>query len=171
MVAGAAMLRATPIHEEGVLKVERRQFAPGDSLHITGEKFGASNRLVLALEGLAGRVQLRTVTADTAGAFVTAVLVPPDLDEGSYRLLALADDGDEAAGLDVTVIARVEDAAPVAAMEEDAHAMDHPSDEPLAVNRARSSLVTGGVLLGVALAVIAAVILLRAPAKREGGPR
>jgi len=53
---------------------------------------------------------LDTVRTDSAGAFAALVLVPAVATPGAYRLVAVADDGDEVATLDVTVVA----AAPAA---------------------------------------------------------
>jgi len=42
--------------------------------------------------------------------------------------------------------------------------MDEPSNEPLALERARSPLVTWSVVAGIGLAVVAGAVLLRRPA-------
>jgi hypothetical protein len=163
-IFGPITLFGTPAHEDGVLTVANREFAPGDSLQVTGEKFGARNRLTLVLEGLAGRVELGTVTADAGGTFATRVRVPTGLDDGSYRLLALATDGDEAASLDVIVLARTGHTASAAGDAEDTHGMEEPSREPLVLGRARSPWVTGGAGSVAVLALAFGVVLLRRPA-------
>lgn len=143
-------------HEEGVLKVASRQFAPGDSLRIVGEKFGGRNELRLLLVGAAGRIELATVKTDSAGAFTTTLRVPDDARLGTYRLVAVASDGDEVAALDVALTAR-----PAAAESDDAGTVERPTAEPLELERAGSPLVTGGAVVVAGLALILGVTLLR----------
>jgi hypothetical protein len=146
------------------LKTTARAVAPGDSLPVTGEKFGGASRLELVLVGVAGRFEMASVRADTAGAFHATLAVPDTLPPGDYRLVAVATDGDEVAGLDLSVHARAQVAEP------DAHATDEhhdmagaPSAEPLALERARSPWVTGSAVAFAGLALIAGLILVRRP--------
>ena len=119
-------------------------------------------RLALTMEGMAGRVALGKVTADSAGAFTASLHVPADLALGTYRLVARAGDGDEVASLDVEVVAGAAAAAPA-----DAHAGHAPSAAPLALARARSPWVTGGALAAIVLALAGGVVLLRRPRRGQ----
>ena len=167
---GLALVVATSlaaVHEEGVLKLASRALVAGDSLPLKGEKFTRSSPLTLALVGMAGRVSLGTVRSDSVGAFTASVLVPRDASAGSYRLVAIAEDGDEVASLDVTVSAAA--AADLAAMPgHERMEMEEPTGEPLVLDRARSPLVTWSVVTGIGLALIGGVVLLRRPG--SGGP-
>ncbi|MBI3981297.1 MAG: hypothetical protein HY337_00170 [Gemmatimonadetes bacterium] len=163
---GLALAVATTVaavHEEGVLKLATRALVAGDSLPVKGEKFTKRSPLTLALAGMAGQLSLGTVRTDSTGAFTASVLVPRDAAPGSYRLVATAEDGDEVASLDVTVSAAA--AADHASMPgHEGMEMDEPTSEPLALDRARSPLVTWSVVTGIGLAVAAGVVMLRRPA-------
>ncbi len=148
---------AVSLHEDGVLKLERREFAPGDSVAVTGEKFSGQAELRLLLAGVDGTVELVTVHTDTAGAFSAIVLVPVDAAPGAYRLIALASDDDEVAALDVIVVRATPSAATVTHDE----AETEPSDEPLELDRARHPVVTVGALFSIGLALAFGVVLLR----------
>ena len=162
LIAPGAAGHAAVAHEEGVLRLARREFAAGDSLPIAGEKFSRNSRLSLSLVGVEGRIALSDVQVDTAGTFRAALLVPATVAPGAYRLVALADDGDEVASLDVKVSAATAEHASMPGHE--TMEMDEPSNEPLALERARSPLVTWSVVAGIGLAVVAGAVLLRRPA-------
>ena len=151
-------------HEKGILKPATRTLTAGDTLAVGGEKLPKRERITLRLVGVGGRIALDTVQADSAGAFAVRVLVPGSVPPGPYRLVAVAEDGDEVATLDVTVVA----AAPAA----DHTAMDHadevapagePSADPLVLDRARSAAVTWGTMAAIGLAVVLGGVLLRRP--------
>lgn len=144
-------------HEKGVLKLPSRELAPGDSVRVAGEQFGARTELRLVLVGAAGRITLGTVRTDTAGAFATRLEIPSDAALGPYRLLALAPDGDEAATFDVALVPRPASHGHTTNPE----AAARPSPEPLDLERARSPAVTAGALLGIAVALIGWIALLR----------
>ena len=151
-------------HEKGILKPATRTLTAGDTLAVAGEKLPKRERITLRLVGVGGRIALDTVQADSAGAFAARVLVPASVPPGAYRLVAVADDGDEVATLDVTVVA----AAPAtdhAAMDhpDEAVAAAEPSADPLALDRARSAAVTGSTVAAIVLAVVLGGVLLRRP--------
>ena len=162
LIGLSAIGQATSAHEQGVLKLARREFPSGDSLPLAGEKFSRNSQLTLSLVGVGGRLTLRDVQVDAAGTFRTALLVPATVAPGAYRLVALAEDGDEVASLDVTVSAAAAEHASMPGHE--GMEMDEPSSEPLALERARSPLVTWSVVAGIGLAVVAGAVLLRRPA-------
>jgi len=161
LVAGATIAAA---HEKGVLKLARREFPAGDTLRLAGEKFSRNGRLTLSLVGTGGRTVLGDVQTDGGGAFGAGLLVPGNVTPGPYRLVAVAEDGDEVAGLDVAVT------APAAAETSVSHAgMAHetgagemtPSAQPLQLKRARSGAVTGSAIAGIVFALALAGVLLR----------
>lgn len=165
LVLGATLPRDAFAHEKGVLKPAARSFAPGDSLPVAGAKFGNRKPLVLLLVGIGGRYELARVQSDTAGAFQTTLAVPDSLPTGSYRLVAVASDGDEVASLDVSVLARAAGVdMPTAPMGEDHGMAGEPSKEPLVLARARTLWVTGGAILLIGLVLIGGLALLRRPA-------
>lgn len=168
VVTGLAMafltLLASQInaHEKGVLKLATRQLVPGDSVGIAGERFGRRAELKIELVEIAGRTRLDTVRTDSLGAFRRAPVVPADLPPGSYRVVAVAADGDEVASVDVSVVVRASSLMPSQAHEESA-----PSARPLVLPRARSPLVTGGALAVIVSTFAGGAMLLRR--KTPGG--
>lgn len=156
----AATFLASPLHahEEGVLRVASRSLAAGDSVRVVGEHFSKRSSIRLVLEGVAGRIDLVTVKTDSAGAFSLVVGIAADQTPGAYRLVALADDGDVAASLDVAVAAAA--TGPVAA---DPPAMEPPTAASLDLPRAHSPFVTWSVLAGIGLSLGLGLTLLRRP--------
>jgi len=169
-LAAVALVAGRPgvarAHEEGVLKPATRMLSPGDSLSLAGEKFTRNATLIVWVVGVGGRTELARVRTDAKGGFTTRLLVPATVTPGAYRLVAVAADGDEVAGLDVTVVAG---AAEAAHDEHEGMAMDEaPTAEPLALEHARSSLVTGAAVGGILLALGLGGVLLR-PHRRDAG--
>ncbi len=141
---------APPPHPEGVLKLSDRHLVQGSTVRIGGEKFSRNGNLDLVLVGVAGRFTLGKVTADSVGGFESSFEIPADLEVGSYRLVAIASDGDEVASLNVDLLGQPE-----------AEPTDGSSAEPLAVDRAGRPWVTGGAVVGIVLALVAGGMLLR----------
>lgn len=164
--AAALVLTAAPAraHEDGVLKLASRALAAGDTIPVAGEKFSRRSELALFLVGVRGRIDLGKVRSDSAGAFTVRLALPADAAEGAYRLVAAAADGDEVATLDVTLAPRsMQGGRGTTAMPEMGEDMHGPTAEPLALDRARSGLVTAGTL-GLAVAAFGlGVVLLRRP--------
>jgi len=151
-------------HEKGILKPATRTLTAGDTLALAGEKLPKSERIAVRLVGVGGRIMLDTVRTDSAGAFAARVLVPADATPGAYRLVAVADDGDEVATLDVTVVAAAP-AAEHAGMDhhDESAAAGEPSAQPLALERAQSPAVTWSAVGGIVLALVLGGVLLRRP--------
>ncbi len=160
----AATSDALNAHEKGVLKLASRQLVVADSARVVGEKFARRSTVVLFLSGVRGRIRLQEVHADTGGAFAAMLHVPSDIAPGGYRLIAIASDGDEVASLDVAVVS-----ARPAVSTASHHEGEMPSAVGLALPRARSPWVTGGVVLAIALSLIGGAWLLRRPGTEAGG--
>ena len=141
---------ASPLHPEGVLRLSDRHLVQGSTVQIGGEKFSENGSLDLVLVGVAGRFTLGRVTADSVGGFESSLEIPADLEVGSYRLVAIASDGDEVASLNVDILGQPE-----------AELTDGSAAEPLAVGRAGRPWVTGGAVVGIVLALVAGGMLLR----------
>lgn len=163
LLAGVALstIPATArAHDEGTLKLVSRTLGVGDSIAVAGVKFSKRSTLKLALVGLGGRFALAEVKSDSAGAFDLGVLIPKGAAPGMYRLVAFADDGDEAASLDVVLV-------PATAVEgENDHHLDvppsvAPTDQVLVLERATSPLVTWGAYSVIILALGVGVFLIR----------
>ena len=167
LASTVALLAATSYtlnaHEHGVLKLPTRQLVAGDSLQVVGEKFAPRSALVLFLTSVRGRTRLQEVRADTGGAFAATLHVPPGIASGSYRLIAIASDGDEVAALDVAVVS-TRPATPTAGH----HMREMPSAVALTLARAHSPWVTGAAALVIMLSLIGGTLLLRTPAERTG---
>ena len=147
-------------HPEGVLKLNNRTLVAGRSVEIGGDQFGGSAVLALVLIGLGGDVRLGEVTADSSGAFTESFAIPADLTMGSYRLVAIATDGDEVASLSVELAVAPDEPDAVESEPEEA---SEPSAEPLSLERARSLWVTGGTTVAIVFALVLGGLLLRQP--------
>lgn len=148
---------APPVHPEGVLRLSDRHLVQGSTVQIGGENFSRNGNLDLVLVGVAGRFTLGKVTADSVGGFESSWEIPADLEVGSYRLVAIASDGDEVASLNVDLLGQPEaEPANGSGLGEEG-----PSAEPLAVDRAGRPWVTGGAVVGIVLALVAGGMLLR----------
>ncbi len=149
---------APPLHPEGVLKLSDRQLVQGRTVQIGGEKFSRNGNLDLVLVGVAGRFTVGQVAADSVGGFESSLEIPADLEVGSYRLVAIASDGDEVASLNVDLLGK-----PEAELTDGSGLGEKggPSAEPLAVDRAGRPWVTGGAVVGIVLALVAGGMLLR----------
>jgi hypothetical protein len=157
----AATSDALNAHEKGILKLATRQLVASDSVRVVGEKFARRSTLVLFLTGLHGRIRLQEVHADTGGAFAAMLHVPPDIASGSYRLIAIASDGDEVGTSDVSVVS-----ARPATSATSHHESEMPSAVELTLPRARNPWVTGAAVLVIMLSLIGGALLLRRPAEK-----
>jgi hypothetical protein len=155
----AVLVSVVAVHGKGVLRLADRRLVPGDTARVSGEKFPKASSLVLLLVGPAGRTRLSEVHTDTAGVFRAAPVIPADLPVGAYRLVALASDGDEVGALDVEVVPA---ATPRRALKA-ADGSAEPSAQALALERAGSPWVTGGMVAVILVAVVVGGLLLRRP--------
>jgi hypothetical protein len=155
----AVLVSVAAVHGKGVLKLADRRLFAGDTVDVSGEKFPKASSLVMLLVGTAGRTRLGEVRTDTAGVFRAAPVIPADLPVGAYRLVVLASDGDEVGALDVEVVPV---ATPRRALEA-ANGSAEPSAQPLALERARSPWISGGMVTVILIAVVVGGLLLRRP--------
>src|SRR5215470_12098815 len=88
-------------HEKGRVKLATQQISPGMSLAFNGEKFHKNDLFIISLVGLAGKVKIGEIRADSSGKFSGSVTIPTDASPGPYRFVLSASDGDEAASVDV----------------------------------------------------------------------
>lgn len=102
MVASASALA----HEDAVLEVNRSAVTPGDSVLLKGTEFTAGLEYQLRLVGTLDEHDLGTIRADSAGRFRLAVSIPSAARPGRYRLVAVAEDGDEVASAELRVADR-----------------------------------------------------------------
>jgi hypothetical protein len=150
-------------HDRGVLRLSTRELVVGNAVRVNGEKFSPSANLELVVVGTRGRIAVGKVTTDSAGRFQTDLDVPQHVAPGTYRLIAVADDGDEVATVDVTVTVWESDAI----LSAPADGPPTPSAEPPQLERAESPWVTGGALVSVVGALLLGLIALRRPTRHD----
>lgn len=151
-------------HDEGVLTLAAPTASAGGSLSVSGEHFSAGTAYRLLLKGALREYELGRVEASAAGTFTATLDVPESAPPGSYRLVAVAPDGDEAAEVDLEL-----EAMPVTAQSSESEsnqpraAATRPSAEDLVVERRWSGFewFVIGALFGGGLA--AGVVLSRRP--------
>lgn len=142
-------------HEEGVLTLSSPTAREGSTLTVKGADFSRLTAYVLVLKGALRSFELGRVTSDTAGSFEIELSLPAAANPGSYRVAALAPDGDEVSVVDLEI-----EAAPVSLVKEEepggevAGAHAGPSAEPLNIERDWSGVewFVLGTLFGGALA-------------------
>lgn len=161
-------------HGEGVLRADRSSMEPGGSLKLEGTQMEKGETYRLKLVGALQEFELGSATADAKGAFTQSVQIPAGAREGSYRLQAIAPDGDVGASLEVTVLA----AAPVpseastepAARMGDmaAHGpMTMAAETPIVRQQGSVASLVIGLLIGLAAGFGAGLLLQRRVAYRE----
>lgn len=144
-----------PVHGEGVLTADRGTMASGEGLDLSGRGFAPGESYQLKLVGVLQEFGLATARVGPDSTFALSVTIPADAREGSYRIEAIAEDGDVSAALDVTLLAAVpvpndRSTEPMAGMEHTTGAMARADEIP--INRTQSGAawaVIGG-LIGLA---------------------
>jgi hypothetical protein len=158
-------------HPEATLKAARSVAAAGTALPVTGEHFAANGKVLLALRGALGEYRLAEVTATGEGTLALSLDIPADVRPGRYQLIAVADDGDVVARLELTMEPPAGDSRESAAGGEDAMAnrpvagehdtMARADDMP--IERSRNGMEWGIIGLVVGLAGGLGLGLLRRP--------
>ena len=136
-------------HGQPTITVNPNVASPGAQIDITGTDMEAGEIFNLTLESMAGVVELGEATAkqdgDEAG-FTETFTLPTDLTAGSYLIRAATKEG-ETTTADLTI--SISSSAPM---------MNQPIEanpEQLQIDRSKSSLVTGSVIV---LALLSAVL-------------
>jgi hypothetical protein len=91
------------VHPEATLKAARSSATAGATLAVTGEDFKAHQKVQLVLRGVLGEYRIAAATATEEGTFALPLKMPADARPGRYQLVALADDGDVVARLELTM--------------------------------------------------------------------
>jgi hypothetical protein len=147
-------------HDEGVLTLLAPTAFVGGRMTVDGERFSAGISYRLVLKGALREYDLVSVEADSAGVFTAELNVPATAAPGSYRLVAVAPDGDEAAEVDLELEAMPATAQSSESESSEPHAVaTGPSAEDLVIERRWSGfewfvigvLFGGGLAAGVAL--------------------
>jgi len=152
MVVTCAAAGPAAAHEEGVLNLASPTVAAGTSVSVDGEDFAAGTYSLL-LKGALREYPVGSVDVGDAGTFSLQLAVPRAVEPGAYRLAVVASDGDEAAAVDIEVLAAP--AEPTTQMKEGAApAQPTPSAAELDIQRDWSAAewFVIGVLFGGALA-------------------
>ncbi|MFQ5690797.1 MAG: hypothetical protein ACE5HQ_11055 [Gemmatimonadota bacterium] len=146
-------------HEEAVLKSDQSSVAAGGTWTVRGEKFEEGEAVDLRLVGALSEYAMGKAVPDSAGVLSLDLTIPASVKPGAYRLVAIAPDGDEAASLDVTVLAAAvtpegeEGAASSEAAEPPGgHGPTMARSDDIRIERDRSGLGWGiiGLLIGAA---------------------
>jgi len=161
-----ALLALAVLHGGGKLKLASKHLMVNSPFELTGTQFPKKESFTILLIGATGRTKLGEIKSDTAGKFSTSVTIPATVKAASYRLILEAEDDDEAATVDVMVMAEGGMAAETESRDHED--MEMPSHEPLALDRARSPLVTGGAVTSIVLALALGGLLLRRNADTRG---
>lgn len=144
---------ALAAHGQGRLVLPHATVAAGDTLHVRGEQF-APGRVALRMRGALATYELPGADVGADSSFAVAWAVPADARLGAYRLVAIADDGDEITRVALTIT------EPAPAAEEPAphakHAADPAGSEAsvarageLPLERSRSTVEWVVIVLGI----------------------
>ena len=139
-----------------VILVEPNPAAPGTQITVTGTDMEDGEVFAITLEGMTGVIPLGEATAALDGqeaGFAVTFTIPDDLAPGSYFLRAVTEGGETAtADLTISVSAEQMSTEPLEA-----------SAEPLVVERPKSPLMVGSVILLALVSVGVGVWLIRIP--------
>lgn len=151
-------------HGEGVLTADRTSMAAGQALRLEGSKLEAGSSYGLRLVGALHTYCLGEAKADSAGTFTLRLTVPDSVRPGTYRVEAMAPDGDVAAKVDLTVVAP----APASSASEAAPGRKQPMARAgdLAIARSRGGLGWGiiGLVIGLSAGLGVGLLLKGRPA-------
>lgn len=156
--------RVGSAHEEGVIHLGTRTPLVGQELGMRGEKFSPDTVLRLELRGPLVTFPLARVTTDSIGAFRTTTSLPAEATPGLYAIVALAPDGDEAARLELAIIA-----APLGP-EAPLHGAEHrgnPTDASMNLEVRRGAREHAAIAAFIGLCAIVGVALFRKGRDRE----
>lgn len=108
LVVAAVSLAALPLfaHEKGVLTIGTKQASAGDTLRARGSKLAKDAGFRIELRGALKTYSFGRIRTDTAGVFTMSIPLPADASPGSYRIVAIASDGDVSAQAEFLMNAR-----------------------------------------------------------------
>lgn len=163
----ALLLSIGAAHPEATLRSSRGEVPAGGSLPLSGEKFTGGESVRLVLRGALDEYDLRAVRPAEDGTFALDVEVPGTVRPGSYRLVAVAGDGDVVATLEVSVVQALA-GEHASAIEETVDLskqgtgpVAHATAEEMPIERSRAGLEWGliGLLVGLAGAIGLSLVL------------
>ncbi len=143
---------AGPPHE-AVLTLGSSTATAGGTVRVSGDEFPSVTTYTLLLKGVLDDYEVGSTDSDSAGHFTLELKIPDDVRPGTYRLVALAPDGEEAASRDLTVEAPPADVDVEAgnASHGEAGATPMPRADELVIERRWSGFewfVIGAALIG-----------------------
>lgn len=159
-------------HDKGVLTVRTKQVAVGDTLRARGSKLAKKLDYTLELRGALKTFPMGGVVTDTAGVFTLTAALPRDAAPGSYRLVAIAPDGDVSAETNVIVTAGAESTVGVEGAHDMANmpamgAMPGMQHAEATAEEMQLAVQTSGVQRAVMLALIVGAAMLGAALLRS----
>lgn len=92
-------------HEKGAIRLGTRRPAAGDRLALRGEHLPKDAALTLELRGALKSYRLGAVRTDGKGLFTSTIALPAEAGAGTYRVVAIASDGDKTAEAELTIVA------------------------------------------------------------------
>jgi len=101
-IATMSLLGAA-IHPEATLRSSVSSVQAGGNMPLEGAEFLPAQKVILALQGAFNEYDLPEVQASEGGTFSVQMQIPSQARPGAYRLVAIADDGDVVASLDLTI--------------------------------------------------------------------
>lgn len=105
LLAAPSALGALGAHEEAVIESPQSSVPAGGTLSLAGKDFTAGESYALRLVGALREYELGEVEPSDAGTFTLELEIPGHVVSGAYRLVAVAEDGDEVARMDLQVLA------------------------------------------------------------------
>lgn len=103
LIGSTRSASAAAAHEDATLEGPEGPWVAGETVEVEGAGFAPGEAHRLVLRGTLDDFGLGTVEADPDSAFTAEVALPREARPGRYRLVAMAADGDEVAGLEVTL--------------------------------------------------------------------
>jgi hypothetical protein len=162
-------------HGGGVLKADRSSTAAGSSIQLMGSEFEVGATYQLRLKGALQEFPLGSAKVDAQGRFAMTVSIPSEAREGSYRLEAVAPDGDVGASLEVTVLgsapvpgpASTEPAGHMENMPAGMGPMPTAAETPIIRQQSAAGATIIGLVIGLAAGLGVGLLLRRRVAYEE----
>lgn len=174
IIAASAAVLAAARHPDALLKSSVSTVGAGATMPLEGEMFLPDQKVKLMLQGAFNEYDLPEIKANVEGKFSTTLEIPSDVRPGAYALVAIANDGDivarlevsveaahEAAGHDMTAMAGRWETAPTARAED------------MPIERSRSGIEWGtiGLLIGLSAGLGVSVLRTARSSREAGSPQ